>query len=392
MKSGRFSKSKVTLASIVLGLGLVGEVSAGWFSKKDKEDPSKVCNIESEYKLDEKSIKSNITIRDISNVGLGYNIDEEFNNPLLVVPKNYNNPILCEGAECCLVGDVDYQEPPKGRVLSREIWDAPQRGLLKEEDEKSKSVGEKIPKEVLKLEDKLVKEINKSKYIASKKNSWVKVGLRNETATWSYGPEFNNLAYYIQAGTKVFSDWIRAYVEVSGNNPVIREGFERPNDSGQTFDISPNTYIAGVAGGVQVTIYGVNNDKWKVLSEIRYETISEFDDTQNWTDPANSRTDFHIDGITTIGGKTWVERNFKNWGVSLGVGGKFTEASGDALTYFDGSSDEHKARFDRINQRDKGAINGLVGVHYNITDNWALNLDGEAGTGSGGEVSFSVNF
>ena len=241
------------------------------------------------------------------------------------------------------------------------------------------------------FKDDMIKEFHKSKLVNQKKDSTVKAGLRNESFVWSYGPEYHNSSFYIQVGTPVFSKWIHAYVEVSGNNPVLKEGFKRPGNSDETVDLSPNTHIAGFAGGTHVTIY--DNQKWALRTGVRYEQIGEFTESQRWIDPANERSDIHVDGITSLSFQTWIERNFKNFGSYIGVEGKSSYAKGEALTYYGNSTLEEDARFDSLNQRDNRAVNALMGCKYNITDGWALKIESKGSSkGFGGEVGFSHRF
>jgi hypothetical protein len=238
----------------------------------------------------------------------------------------------------------------------------------------------------------LTGNINAHENTVSKTDSSLKIGARNESFIWSYGSEYHNSSLYVQVKTKVFSDWLNAYVEASLNNPVIRNGFERPGESTETFHISPNTHIGGFAGGLNITIYESKNNKLAFRGDIKYTQISEFYETQRWILPPYGRTDIHVNGIESIGAKAWVENNFNHFGWYAGLELSTTHARGIALTYDVGETQQSEATYSSFNQRDNTSLKGLIGANYDITKNWSIDADVKLGDGEYIGVGFSRRF
>jgi len=228
---------------------------------------------------------------------------------------------------------------------------------------------------------------------APKRDRVFRVGLHNESFTWSYGPEYHNSTFYFRIGSRVFSERINAYIEVSGNNPVLRHGFRRPRNHAESVHVCPNTYIAGFAGGLAATIYEADDAKWAVRGGLRYAQISQFEENQNWAYPADERTEIHVDGIVSITAGTWVERNFAKFGGYLGIECKDSEASGETLTFSGASSDPATARYSAFIQRDRIALRGIAGLRYDVTADWSLGGDAEfSGNGFGAGLGLSCKF
>jgi len=215
--------------------------------------------------------------------------------------------------------------------------------------------------------------------IAPQNQNFVQFGARNSTSKWSYGPMVDSSGFYVQVG-RGLTDRFTAFVEGYVENPVINEGFSLHSNPDNTFDVSPNTYIAGFAIGARGKFFETEDKKWSVCGEVRLSRLSEFDDLVNWS--SNKRSEIRIHGITHIDSALWVNRKAGNLNLRAGAALGSSYAMGDVLTHTVNSPTEVTTVYSEFNQRNKLGIYGKAGVGYSFGNNLKFNADAQIGKDS----------
>ena len=205
--------------------------------------------------------------------------------------------------------------------------------------------------------------------ITKENQNIVRIGAENDSSKWSYGPKVDRSRIYLELG-RGLTDKVTIFGKVSGENPVINEGFEA---NSLTTDVSPNHFIFGAGIGLRSRLY--ENGRWSINGELEANRLSEFDEHVFWAN--DQRTEIHVNGITDFYGKLWAERNIGNF--NFRFGGRFGSsfASGTALTHHT-NPDNIDTKYSEFNQRNKSVVSGEVGLDY-LGDNYKFMTTGRFG-------------
>jgi len=207
----------------------------------------------------------------------------------------------------------------------------------------------------------------------------VEVGAYNSSSEWSYGPRVDINGFYVQVG-RGLSDSLTAFLEGSVGNPVIKDGFSRPGHPDETFNVSPNHYIAGMAIGGRVKIFESEDKSTSLCGEVKLSRLSEFEDHAFWT--GNERSDIHVDGITSLDATLWLQKNYGHFNFRGGAKFSSSFAEGEVLTHTVNSPTDVDTVYSPFNQRDKSAVSAVLGVDYRYDNGWTFRGTTQIGDGT----------
>jgi len=201
----------------------------------------------------------------------------------------------------------------------------------------------------------------------------------NSSFIWSYGCKVDICGADVEV-IRGFTDRVAGYFRGGVANPVINEGFRNPNNKNEFYDLSPNNFIGEFGIGGRGKFFESDTKDISICGGLEISKISEFEDRVNWN--SRERSEFHIDGITSLDGDLWAEKKYKNLDVRAGVNVSCSYCQGEALTY---TPDFPDGKFTPINWRNKTAVNGLFGADYK-KDDWIYSIDAKVGKGFGIEI------
>ncbi len=204
-----------------------------------------------------------------------------------------------------------------------------------------------------------------SQTFAPKNANSVELGVYNDSFEWNNGGVVDMGGGYVQLN-RGLSDRVTGYVEMGVANPVFNDvALHRGSD--KKADISPNNHIAYGAIGLRTKFY--ERDKSAVCGDFRLSQVSEFNDFHIWS--LTDSTEYHVDGITTLGADIWYQKRIKDFNVRMGIGFKSSYAEGENLTY-QHRGDNHETEYSGFNERDKASLQGILGVDYKSNDGWKI--------------------
>ncbi len=207
----------------------------------------------------------------------------------------------------------------------------------------------------------------------------VEVGVQHTSENWSSDIKHNSSGSHLLVGHGLHERCM-VYWEVFAEIPVINRGVERSSNPDEKTDVSPNTYIFGAGVGIRGIPW--KNDRWTVLLEARYSSLSEFDDFAQWG--PGEYSDIHVDEITELGSSLLLIRKFGALEALVGLDVSSTFAHGEVIHKVAGQPDS----FVEFDERDKVAIKGMLGLTYAVGEKWNLLAVGETGDGYGGRIGF----
>ncbi len=221
--------------------------------------------------------------------------------------------------------------------------------------------------------------------IAPENGNFIQAGARNYSSKWSYGPEVERTGFYLQAGHGI-SNKLTAYAEVFTEIPAIKEGLQRPGHPEETFNVSPNHFIAGMAAGGRSRVYESKDKTFSLCTEARVSRSAGFDDFANWS--AKERSEVIVNGITSVDAGLWVEKRYNDFNFRGGVNLNSSFASGSILNYTINPDSTLDIAYAPFNQRNKNGIEGIFGIGYQMENGWTINTGTRFGTGASIDIGF----